>query len=148
MGLSRRVKKIEKRKGAKRSADKQYFKRARDEYIGGLVDNMVSAALKSRQTREMRGSADVQSQLPPPDRMPGFSKLALALSYLQAGGLAEECPEYARSAFEDAIEGVERPLHRPDFIPEEKREYTRKVLAKGIRLITLKARERFLSEIS
>jgi len=88
--------------------------------------------------------------------MPGFSRVALGLSYLdfeavEADGmgvpldildvLEDDCPDYARQALEDAISGAPRDLEGLLLVPEHEREAAEKAISKGMQGITLVALE-------
>ncbi len=75
--------------------------------------------------------------------MPGFSKVALGLSYLGSAearltnpveyldALEYDCPDYARQALEDAIQGITHNVPERVGVAESEREAAAAVLAKG-----------------
>jgi len=114
---------------------------------------MIKQAASYREDRERFGSNGAEMYLAPPDKMPGFSKVALGLSYLDAGAyelrtppeaadildaLEEDCPEVARQALEDALQGNPRDVPER-VVSEHEREAVAAALAKGMRLIVLDA---------
>jgi len=111
---------------------------------------MIKQAASYREDRERFGSNGAEMYLAPPDKMPGFSKVALGLSYLEPDALdtsgapeildalEEDCPEVARQALEDALQGNPRDVPER-VVSEHEREAVAAALAKGMRLIVLDA---------
>jgi hypothetical protein len=79
--------------------------------------------------------------------MPGFSKVAIGLSYLGSAearltnpveyldALEDDCPDYAHQVLEDAIPGITHHVPERVRVPESEREAAVAALAKGMRLL-------------
>ena len=136
MGIKRRLRALELRSSATDIAKQRRFEQARDEYIGGLCDQLVRNAHSFRRVRE-RAILSGEPLDYSPERLGRFQQIALALSYL---GEDAEPPEHIRQVLEDTLAGVEPDVG--DIVPEDEREDVSRSFAKLFRIVAVLALNR------
>ena len=136
MGVKARLRALELRTSATNIARQRRFEQARDEYIGGLRDQLVRNAYSFRRARE-RAALSGKPLDYSPERLGRFQQIALALSYL---GEDAEPPEHIRQMLEDTLAGVEPEVG--DIVPEDEREDVSRAFAKLFRIVAVLAHQR------